>query len=724
MSSPATEDADNRAAGGRRERSGALASRLDAHHAALAMLFVLEALVFYAQLASRITPLHPLYHDQVAYMVQSYQLIANFQVHGWSALFAPILHPTSATGLTFTVQGALLALLGGPNRTAMLSLNLLYFIALQLVLFGTVRRHLRSVELAWLAVGLLLSISTLFSFAGSLTDYRIDFAAFCTYGIWVCLIIQCDGFRDLGASLMLTAAGVWLILLRFITIVYLGGVFGGLLIALLVSLWLTASRQERDAYARRARNLFISGILTAALAFPVLYSVRGALYAYYGVGHFFGDEKYIRAAENNIHTFSDHIVYYPSTIWHLHLGPLALWLIALAVVMSLAVGLLTGWSAPRRWLEGVRRQWFDLLACALAVIVPLVILTLDYSKSPVVGAIMVVPILMFVLLLCAPLWRHDSVADRQANSSSGKKRSAVVASAACAIIVLAGLAGFLSSSVNESNPLSRLDRERIVALNEAVARQALENYIGSPKVSFDRVVDYLNLGTLELYGYERFRHFINFRPSFGHGEYGIFPTPRDKALELVMDSDIVILTDASSDRTHPYPINTKIKEYWNELWRWANDNLVLVLVSEIVGIPHHVFIKPGATISGMSGEWITGTGLTINVDSDHLLRFPIVALEGRADEHDVAALGATPDPRAVVMDGPEQPGAELPATFKFSGQTYSITINARAAAATNGGRKRIRLKFHRNVVQSRGTDTRDLVLRVPSTWGLRPKPPN
>jgi hypothetical protein len=39
-------------------------------------------------------------------------------------------------------------------------------------------------------------------------------------------------------------------------------------------------------------------------------------------------------------------------------------------------------------------------------------------------------------------------------------------------------------------------------------------------------------------------------------------------------------------------MNTKIKEYWDELWEWTNQNRVLLFSTEIYGIPYRVFVRP------------------------------------------------------------------------------------------------------------------------------------
>ena len=81
-----------------------------------------------------------------------------------------------ATGVTFTAQGAILGLLFGANRGVLISLNLIYFLMLQLVMFTVVLARTRSFELAWLSLALLISCKTIYSIAGGIYDYRIDFS--------------------------------------------------------------------------------------------------------------------------------------------------------------------------------------------------------------------------------------------------------------------------------------------------------------------------------------------------------------------------------------------------------------------------------------------------------------------------------------------------------------------------------------------------------------------
>jgi hypothetical protein len=126
-------------------------------------------------------------------------------------------------------------------------------------------------------------------------------------------------------------------------------------------------------------------------------------------------------------------------------------------------------------------------------------------------------------------------------------------------------------------------------MNEAIAQYLIENRLPHASISFDRVTDYMNLGTVLLIGFERFHQMLDLTPHLGHSIYGIFETPRDTAMKLIMESDIIVLTDPVHGRSG-YPIDTKIREYWNDISTWTRANRVLLYSTVIFGTPHQVYV--------------------------------------------------------------------------------------------------------------------------------------
>lgn len=566
---------------------------------ALVALFIFEGAIFYYVVATQIAPFYPPYYDQASYYFGVYELVERIRTIGWAQFFLEFAPPKNAFGATFLPQGAVLALIGGGSRTSILSLNLIYFIALQVALFETVRRKTADIAMAWISMALLLPLPTIFSLYGGIYDFRVDFTAFCLYGIWTCSLLWSHTFRYLNRSIIVAVVSVMLVSLRFITAVYVAVIFGAIFLALLIAMWRGVTPFRRGIAARRLRNLLVAGILTAIVVGPLLFAAKDIIYFYYVIGHVLTDEKYIRARELGLHTIASHISYYPRSIFLQHVGAagIALWSIA-----GLAA-LVGGWRTerfPRR--DGFlrfRTFQLDFFILTLVVILPLMILTTDVAKSPVVGGIVVVPLLVMVVLFCSAMWPCSNLPTIISHVPAGLPSSPLCATNTrgvsarylkltfCAGLLALGLVSFARHGIARQQYMDRGDLERVAVINKAISRFAVENAIVNPKLSFDRVVDYLNLPTVRLETYESFGKIIYYDGRFG----GIFATPRELAFQQIEDSDVILLTDPIRGRNAPYPINTKILEYWDDLRDWTVQNRTLLISADILGIPHSVYVR-------------------------------------------------------------------------------------------------------------------------------------
>jgi hypothetical protein len=575
----------------------------------LLALFAAEAIIFYQQVAHNIAPFYPPNFDQLSYYLATYDLINDFQMRGFRAFIDEFLQPSSATGTTFVLQGALLSFVGGANRTALLTVNLLYLLAMQFTFFQTIRARTGDIRFAWLGMALLLALATLFLRLGGVYDYRIDFSALCLYGIWTCLVVWSGAFRHSWRSLFVAVIGILLIYSRFFTIIYVAAVFGGLLVATLITLWFNRSPDGAVVAMQRLRNILISGTIIAIVCLPRLYLSREAIYNYYVVGHVLGEEKFIRAHELGIYTLLDHLWYYPKSILFTHIGSFALWMSVAILLISIVAARLIDRVTPAALLRRAHRFHSEFIALGFATLIPLAILTINVAKSPVVGGIIVVPIALALVLFCAAVWPRTEVTMRWPTWSVWTKavpqKSArgwrIPTVSIIAMIAMAiGVQNFLSKSLSSKLPAPLADLEQITLLAKTIAGYAQENGLTEPTMSSDRIVDYQNIGTVKLFSIELLHRYLNIDPRFGHGAYGIFATSREDAMRLFADSDIIVLTDSVTDRLVPYPMNTKIKEYWNELSKWTVQNRILLFSTHIFGIPYRVFIRPPPKMTGLS----------------------------------------------------------------------------------------------------------------------------
>ena len=686
----------------------------------LILLFIIEFVLFYTQLADQILPYYPQSFDQTGYFVATYDLLQRFHDTGWRAFLYNFANP-AATGITFPIQGMLLSLIGGPSRGAILTINLLYFICLQLILYATIMKLTSNSFVSWTAIALMLSTTTLFNVTGGIFDYRMDYCSLCLYGVWCCLVVLSRGFRDGRAIVSVGLVGSFLILVRFIAIVYIESVLGALFLVAIGQMSFSMAGPRRAEAFLRARNIIACGALTAALSAPFLFVARNAIFNYYVVGHIINSEKTIRAAEAGVVTLFDNLSYYPWNLVTHHLGNNTV--VFAAVLLAIIIVTLLVRQRGRidcAFLLFGRRK-FEFVALAFSILTPLTLLTFDLSKSPVVGGIVVVPCIVAFALVLSALWVPNSSAAQCINTGTETivqrlQRYRLFLPTIC---VAVGLAMFISRGTGSQHYLERGDLRHVENVNRVIAEYVIDNAITNPAISVDRVVDYLYFGTVQLYGYEHRRRLISFVPKFGAGAYGIFGTPHDVAMKLLQESDIVILTDPIIGREgSAYPMDATIREYWADMWRWTTDNLVLFYTASIDGIPYHVFHKPSFKVEGGSGEWITSRGLTLTVGRSELTRWPYLVLEAPNNN---ATLGGEPRVRATLVSDDGKPTDELPATIQTRGASYRIVIDLRAAAGPSD-QARIQLTFDRFFVpKQRGinSDTRELVMALPTLKQLR-----
>ncbi len=174
-----------------------------------------------------------------------------------------------------------------------------------------------------------------------LFDFRMDFLAYCLYGVWACTVIHSQLFLHRYWSLGCGLIAAFLVLNRFVTVTYLLGVSAGfaLICGTVAIFW----RKEADLVSRLRRRLFNLGLSTVVLlvvVLPILIRNRHAIHDYYVVNHVVGEERYVRAALLGIHDLAGHLSFYPNSIIQDHLGGIFLWASAIVIGCGLATRLL------------------------------------------------------------------------------------------------------------------------------------------------------------------------------------------------------------------------------------------------------------------------------------------------------------------------------------------------------------------------------------------------
>ncbi len=159
-------------------------------------LFIFEYIVFKQNAIQYIIYNYPNLFDQGGYLASLYN-------HNKPIFFSNLkdLWALLPTGPLFMVQSFLIMKIFGATRLTLLTVNLVYFMLLQFVVFATIKRVTQSIILGLLALALLLSLQYPFFTAGGLYDFRIDFIAFCCLGLYACFILQSNIFLKTRTSL-------------------------------------------------------------------------------------------------------------------------------------------------------------------------------------------------------------------------------------------------------------------------------------------------------------------------------------------------------------------------------------------------------------------------------------------------------------------------------------------------------------------------------------------
>lgn len=524
-------------------------------------ILVLEVAVFYAHVQIRVAPNYPQVFDQLNYISVTQDIVRDFHARGFAALAQPFLFP-APTGITYPLQGALIVLVFGASRAALLTVNLAYFLAAQIVVFLTMMRSRNDAAAAWLSIAILIACDGIFRRAGGIADYRIDFAAMCLFGIWGCLLVNADQFASRKFSVLAGIVAAALILMRFITAAYVG------LVMVALFAWLIVRHRSCEDWNRRVLNYLMLCFVTTAATAPALLNALGPIKNYYVAGHLNGDEPAIRAADVGVFDLTGHLTYYARALANYQIGSVGIVLISIVVV---AVGLSFARRATSRPMLGLGRLGFETFLAAAATILPMIVLTLDVSKSPVVAGAMMIPFVLLVMFC----WRSYVLP----TYSRGNLQVAVL------FYIIVGFAAFVAHASSPSSEFSQAELAEVKRLNLALASVGE----AAPRIAFDRLPDYLNVSTVQFY-FRQSNGSDREEPRFSSTLGGIFAVKPADVMRAVASSDVVVLSDERLKRSQS-PFDQSIIQSWPLIDSYARSNLQLLTTGKIDDITYRIFVR-------------------------------------------------------------------------------------------------------------------------------------
>ena len=634
----------------------------------------------------------PMLFDQVQYLTEAYDTYDTMLTKGlarglWYGLELPI-----PQGALIHLEGALAFLVLGRSRWAALSVNFAHYALFQCALAGLVAWRTRSSAAALVAVGLLLAVYTPFYRAGGLSDFRLDFIAWNIFGIFICAVLRSRGFLSLRWSIAAGAVAGWLGVFRFITVAYLCGIFALTAVALSAA---QLRRTRRLQLTPRLRGLLWSATVFVAITAPFLVWKWAAIRKYYVVGQ--TGEQALR--REGVATLWDTLSFYPASAWNTHGGKPFVW----AGAAALAACALLAW----RWGQRrPRRAWFDGAGCFLAAcgLSPFIILTLNPAKSPVVGHVLVLPLLFVFVVSVVFLVRR----------LPGAGPARWLLRGLAAVILSAGLVQQVAA-LGARGPLHglRRDVEDVHRLHDTLL--AYSRLAGWDSFSFSADFISETVPTVTVSLYERHGVRLAAYSLLGNRIYGV---DRPTALSLLRGSDFVVLTQHDAGTIYNYPLDESGRDLAPALQEFVRRNMFPLGEFRVYDRHLTLYARPGLHTDGNDGGWITSRGFTIETPGVVVRARPNLRLVGRAPM--TLLRGVLPGVRATLtLRG--QSAVEVPAHIANLQDTYCIGVDVPAEltpALRDMEAARIHLAFEGGFVPREiglNEDTRHLVLVAPDS---------
>lgn len=508
---------------------------------------IFEFILFKDYLLQSVIGFYPATYDQAVYLPLVYGIYENINTNGITSF----LHFYSylPTGILFPFNAILLFLLFEPDRFYALLPNFIYFAIFQLTLFWTVKKVTRNYLYAFIAFLLLLTLKTPFIGAGGIADYRMDFIAFCTYGIFISFVMRSEVFLHRNWSLITGLIATLMISMRFMMLVYVFIIFFFVISYFIKEYFFSASQQKKDAAKTRVINIFFSGLLISFFILPLLFVNYTSLYEYYIRGHFTGEEHFLRGFHaTNLYNY---LMLYPNVLKSYHLGTFANYSILLLLI---SFPLLYNFFPQRPIMNNPSRRW-EFVFLTISIIVPLMVLTIDPSKSHIVSNIVVGPLIWLVILICS-----------QFQLTLPPKLTISFLSVFFIIALI-----FQWNSYNKDK-LTTARVAELHVLNKMymdIGNYSVKAGLDNIVFSHDQPSEFINHGCLKTVYYEQRKKMLNVAGSLLGAS--LLPITKDQAFDTLKKSNIIVLTIDNYSPSH-FPFSESILRFHSALVNYAEKN--------------------------------------------------------------------------------------------------------------------------------------------------------
>lgn len=532
---------------------------------------IIEFYFFRNTILHNIAFFYPTNFDQSSYLSLIYRSFENVKQFG--LILGIKKSPSLATAFLFPLQTMLFYFVFGVSRFVSLMPNFIYFFALQLFSLIAVRSISKNYGLACLMLAFIFSVNVPFLNAGGWMDFRIDFMAFCLYGIFLSSAIKSKLFLDKKWTAITTLAGIFLVLLRFITAMYLLPLLGLMVFYLLFKCRGIALNSKDFLHDKiRLKNVTIMMIILLLVVIVYVSVFKEVLYNYYLVGHFLGEEKNIRAKEVGVFNLISLIGFYPTSLFKDQLARFSIGIILASLVFPLTLfnkNLHTDSAPSMPWKQ-------TAVFLFLSLLIPLIVLTVDINKSHVVGSIMVMPVIWLII------WWYLYLENKSGKSYDG-------------FLSVIGMAFVIVSFSHQVLKLQHIKRnanyqglQNITKMYLDIGNYAKKQHWSEIRLSVDQIKDYLTSCGIEILYYETRGNLLPVHTERMGRE--IFNITKKEVVESLERSNVLIINQLKYPPS-PYPYDESISPFRPLVKNFAQVNFKPLGTYKFMNATYQVFVR-------------------------------------------------------------------------------------------------------------------------------------
>lgn len=540
-------------------------------------LLVLEYYLFNEYVSKYISVGYPYGYDQAVYLSRSYQLYDNIQKYGAiKSIINEILRP-KPNGSLLEINAAILFYVFSPSRFYALLANYIFFAIFQVMFVYVVNTLTNNWRLSVLGLGVILSLNLPFRPYGGIYDFRIDFISFCLYGIFVLLCLMTRSFSDRKWSIVMGLVASLLIAFRHNTIVYICGAYFGMLLIIIAtnkSVWGTSK------YKSIINNYIISLVTFIVAIMPLLVISGKVIYKYYASQQ--TTRASVRILEAGISNIVDSIIYYPKYLIGAQLGLLS---VAMLIIFALVLNYNkvikhNAYTENNNYNCGPDNisNVSNVLNVAICISVPLIVLTINPAKSPIVGGIVVIPIIILWLMVISRYNYRSSIIKGMGLLSS--------------IAILAIIIGSINQVINytKTKNLSAADEAKLRQYYKVIGDYSLQSNIKSPKILVDCLAnDYMSPYAMNVVYYENYHQYILPLQPFLVNQ--VYSSSANYIINNLSDIDIITITHSFDNNNDIYPYCKTMYSIQPSLLSYVSSNYHIIYSGVMFGKYISAYVK-------------------------------------------------------------------------------------------------------------------------------------